>query len=739
MVESPILQKDPNEQLLLQSQKPLGQPQQQPYNAMQMELTPQQQTLESVDRQMTQAFGQPLPQQQPIQFQQQQPLTSSSGTLPTASNLERREEPEKLIQPSEELMEEKQGGSALGVSNISGSSSGATQQMSISPSVEKSTLPPLPTSTLPQSEPFSQEQHMVSHDVKTPHIREYPCMKAVVTCNYQQDEPEHMLVYVDKYPRPIRMKSDEILVRMKCASVNDLDYKICQGKIPVEIQTTPIHYPLIVGADGCGIIEKLGGDPTNLRVGDCVFGFTNQLGTFGEFAIFKEREVMMKPDWLSMEMASCIPFSALAAMNCFLLVDKKRKKKHGLLGPSLSVMNRISKSPRSVGQSSSVEESFEKKVIESSQSHQKLTHENEPINLEVVNQLLNGDKSGSILIQGGDTYIGSWCILLARYYFGAQRIYTTISTMDNEEYVRKMGADVILNSHDAKYEETIEKDLLQYWETFCCELDPHKNQQTMQPPATSTLNTSTGSETVTQQMQPTSMVNPHQMQTTQQTMPSSNMQQTSYTTTTETVQEQVGFPSSSQQTHTVPSQMEYKPSMMHQTEPSNVSMSPQQPSPTHTPLTQWPHPAFKSKKEMEKCKLLISTLQLSIDTVGGYDNMQKSFNLLNGSTSHYITTNPPIELEQKKVSGKDVWKLVSMAAANRLKSFFANYPHFHLLPAVQCERELMVELMKWFEQMDRDWIHKLLPFKTYPMTEAARAMADCKKNPFKLVINVSNE
>src|SRR3989338_6998005 len=103
---------------------------------------------------------------------------------------------------------------------------------------------------------------------------------------------------------------------------------------------------------------------------------------------------------------------------------------------------------------------------------------------------------------------------------------------------------------------------------------------------------------------------------------------------------------------------------------------------------------------MEKCKTLLSTLQLAIDTVGGYDSMHKSFNLLSGSSSHYVTITPPVELDQRKVSGKDVWKMVSMTAANRLKSFFANYPHFHILPPVQCERELFHELVKWYEQMD---------------------------------------
>jgi NADPH:quinone reductase-like Zn-dependent oxidoreductase len=87
------------------------------------------------------------------------------------------------------------------------------------------------------------------------------------------------------YAKP-RCGADSLLVRVKAAAINPVDYKIgwhMKAKGP------------IVGRDFSGIIEEKGANVgDNFKVGDEVFGGTRD-GTLAEFAVVKPSSVALKP------------------------------------------------------------------------------------------------------------------------------------------------------------------------------------------------------------------------------------------------------------------------------------------------------------------------------------------------------------------------------------------------------------------------------------------------------------
>jgi NADPH:quinone reductase-like Zn-dependent oxidoreductase len=107
---------------------------------------------------------------------------------------------------------------------------------------------------------------------------------------------------------------DGVLVRVKAAGVNPVDTKIRGGYMAERL---PFHFPLILGWDAAGVVEKVGPAVTWFKPGDEVYGYCRrhhlQFGTYAEFAIVPEGFLAHKPRSLSFEEAAAVPLSALTA------------------------------------------------------------------------------------------------------------------------------------------------------------------------------------------------------------------------------------------------------------------------------------------------------------------------------------------------------------------------------------------------------------------------------------------
>jgi NADPH:quinone reductase-like Zn-dependent oxidoreductase len=102
----------------------------------------------------------------------------------------------------------------------------------------------------------------------------------------------------------------EVLVRLRAASVNPVDWKNRTG-----YREQPL--PLILGKDGAGIVEESNAD--GLAEGDAVFGSLTS-GAYAELALASAEGIAKKPERLGFEQAAALPVAGLTAWQA--LFDK---------------------------------------------------------------------------------------------------------------------------------------------------------------------------------------------------------------------------------------------------------------------------------------------------------------------------------------------------------------------------------------------------------------------------------
>ncbi|MCP2264225.1 NADP-dependent oxidoreductase [Promicromonospora thailandica] len=107
---------------------------------------------------------------------------------------------------------------------------------------------------------------------------------------------------------------DTVLVRVRAASVNPVDWKVREGALQGLIDT---HLPAIPGWDVAGVVEQVGLDTPEYQVGDEVYGYVRkdvvQGGTFAELVAAPVRTLARKPASLTFEEAAAVPLAGLTA------------------------------------------------------------------------------------------------------------------------------------------------------------------------------------------------------------------------------------------------------------------------------------------------------------------------------------------------------------------------------------------------------------------------------------------
>lgn len=131
-------------------------------------------------------------------------------------------------------------------------------------------------------------------------------MKAVQIHHYGGPEE---LIYEDAQTPEIQ--PDDVLIRVKATSINPIDWKVREGarKDPAR------HFPIVLGWDVSGIIEKVGEKVKNFKVGDAVYGRpdTSRNGTYAEYVAVRAGELAPKPQSLDHNQAAAIPLAGLTA------------------------------------------------------------------------------------------------------------------------------------------------------------------------------------------------------------------------------------------------------------------------------------------------------------------------------------------------------------------------------------------------------------------------------------------
>jgi len=110
------------------------------------------------------------------------------------------------------------------------------------------------------------------------------------------------------------VKDDEVLVRVRAASVNPRDWHFMRG-LPYIMRPLALRRPKDggLGSDVAGQVEAVGKTVTRFRPGDEVSAHV-LTGGFAEYTCVSEDILGLKPANLTFEQAAAVPLAALTAL-----------------------------------------------------------------------------------------------------------------------------------------------------------------------------------------------------------------------------------------------------------------------------------------------------------------------------------------------------------------------------------------------------------------------------------------
>ncbi|MFE7460234.1 NADP-dependent oxidoreductase [Kitasatospora albolonga] len=134
-------------------------------------------------------------------------------------------------------------------------------------------------------------------------------MKAI---SYSAYGPADVLEYGER-PDP-RVGPDSVLVKVRAAAVNPVDWKAREGFLQGGLEAV---FPVIPGWDVSGVVVQPGVAVDEFAVGDEVIGYVREdflsRGTFAEYVAAPVRTLARKPLRLSFEEAAGLPLAGLTA------------------------------------------------------------------------------------------------------------------------------------------------------------------------------------------------------------------------------------------------------------------------------------------------------------------------------------------------------------------------------------------------------------------------------------------
>ncbi|UYL08508.1 NADP-dependent oxidoreductase [Bdellovibrio sp. SKB1291214] len=132
-------------------------------------------------------------------------------------------------------------------------------------------------------------------------------MKAAYIKKYGHDP-----LTIGERPAP-EVGPEDVLIQIKAASVNPIDFKMRDGKLKV---IRPIQFPFILGHDCAGQVVQVGNKVSNFKIGDAVFSRprSGRIGTFAEFIAVDQSDVAKMPGNISFEQAASIPLVGLTSV-----------------------------------------------------------------------------------------------------------------------------------------------------------------------------------------------------------------------------------------------------------------------------------------------------------------------------------------------------------------------------------------------------------------------------------------
>lgn len=134
-------------------------------------------------------------------------------------------------------------------------------------------------------------------------------MKAIVHSRYGPPD----VLTLEEVERPV-VKDDEVLIRVRAASVNPYDWHLLRGTPYIARLAMGLRKPQTtqMGVDVAGEVEAIGRNITQFKPGDEVFG--SAPGAFAEYACTFERALEIQPKNTTVEQAACVRLAGLTAL-----------------------------------------------------------------------------------------------------------------------------------------------------------------------------------------------------------------------------------------------------------------------------------------------------------------------------------------------------------------------------------------------------------------------------------------
>ena len=134
-------------------------------------------------------------------------------------------------------------------------------------------------------------------------------MKAIVYCDFGGPEVLKLMDVAKPVPN-----DDQVLIKVRAASVNPYDWHFMRGEPYVMRIGNGLRKPknMRVGVDFSGVVEAAGKNVTQFKPGDEVFG--GRSGSFAEYIVMTEKNLIPKPTNLSFEQAGAVQIAGLTAL-----------------------------------------------------------------------------------------------------------------------------------------------------------------------------------------------------------------------------------------------------------------------------------------------------------------------------------------------------------------------------------------------------------------------------------------
>ena len=147
-------------------------------------------------------------------------------------------------------------------------------------------------------------------------------MKAFTKNKY--GSPKILRLEEVEFPKP---KDGHLIVKVFANSANPADWHILRGKPFFARFTFGLFKPKekILGADFAGIVEQIGKNVSQFKVGDKVFGESLTGGAFAEYACVAENICAKIPDGIKFSEMACLPIAGLTALQALITHGQLKK------------------------------------------------------------------------------------------------------------------------------------------------------------------------------------------------------------------------------------------------------------------------------------------------------------------------------------------------------------------------------------------------------------------------------